>query len=72
MGNFGGDMYCYANSNGAEGQVPDAENQVRMNLVNLVKSGKAKSEGYSWTTTTMNGKEVPVCWVSSEAFPFPQ
>lgn len=72
MGKLGGDMYCYANSNGAEGQVSNAEDLVRMNLVNIVNSGKGNSEGYTWTTTTMNGKTVPVCWVSSEAFPFPQ
>ncbi|MEM3154325.1 MAG: hypothetical protein QW165_02025 [Candidatus Woesearchaeota archaeon] len=72
LGNQGGDVYCYANSYGAEAQIPDSEDRVRLNVLNAVKSGKANYGNYEWTTTIVNGKEVPVCWISAKTFPFPQ
>lgn len=71
-GNYGGDVYCYANSFGAEGQIPDSEDRVRENILNAVRYGSANTNGNEWTTTIANGKEVAVCGISKEAFPFPQ
>jgi hypothetical protein len=71
LGNVGGDVYCYANSVGAEGQKPNSEDLIRQNLLNAVNSGVA-NEKYEWTTTFVNGLEVPVCWISAKTFPFPQ
>ncbi len=72
LGNLGGDVYCYANSFGAEGQIPDSEDRVRQNILNAVNFGSANYNGVEWTTTFINGLEVPVCWVSAKTFPFPQ
>jgi len=72
LGNQGGDVYCYANSFGAEAQKPNSEDLVRLNVLNAVKSGAANYGNYEWTTTMVNGKEVGVCWVSAKTFPFPQ
>jgi hypothetical protein len=71
LGNLGGDVYCYANSFGAEGQIPNSEDLVRENVLNAVRNN-VPNEKYEWTTTTVNGKEVPVCWISAKTFPFPQ
>ncbi len=71
-GNYGGDVYCYANSFGAEQQKPNSEDLVRENILHAVEFGSANVGGYEWTTTIINGKEVPVCWISEKVFPFPQ
>jgi hypothetical protein len=71
IGNQGGDVYCYANSYGAEAQKPDSEDLVRENILNAVRNG-VTNERYEWTITTVNGVEVPVCWISAKTFPFPQ
>ena len=72
LGNVGGDVYCYANSFGAEGQIPDSEDRVRQNILNSVNYGSANYTNVEWTTTFINGLEVPVCWISAKTFPFPQ
>jgi len=71
LGNQGGDVYCYANSYGAEQQKPNSEDLVRENVLNAVRNS-VTNERYEWTITTVNGKEVPVCWISAKTFPFPQ
>jgi hypothetical protein len=71
LGNQGGDVYCYANSYGAEQQKPDSEDLVRENILNAVRNG-VTNERYEWSITTVNGVEVPVCWISAKTFPFPQ
>ncbi len=71
LGNQGGDVYCYANSYGAEQQKPDSEDLVRENVLNAVRNS-VPTERYEWTTTYVNGLEVPVCWISAKTFPFPQ
>ncbi len=67
-GNYGGDVYCYANSFGAEQQIPDSEDRVRENILNAVRQGTANVGDYEWTE--IDG--IPVCWISQKAFPFPQ
>jgi hypothetical protein len=71
-GKLGGDMYCYANSLGAEQQVPNAEDKVRENILIQVVRNPTGMEKFDWTTVMVNGKEVPVCWVSAKTFPFNQ
>ena len=71
-GKLGGDMYCYANSLGAEQQVPNSEDLIRQNILTTVVYNPTGMEKFDWTTTIVNGVEVPVCWVSAKTFPFPQ
>src|SRR3990172_1693712 len=72
LGKLGGDMYCYANSLGAEQQVPNAEDKVRENILITVVQNPTGVEKFGWTTVLINGKDVPVCWVSAKTFPFNQ
>jgi len=72
MGKQGGDMYCYANSIGAEQQKPNSEDLIRENILTQVVEANAGQDRYAWTTANINGKTVPVCWVSAKAYPFDQ
>ena len=72
IGKTGGDMYCYANSLGAEQQVADSEDKIRENILITLVDGTTGVEKYDWGSVTINGKRVPVCWVSAKTFPFPQ
>ncbi|MBI4146772.1 hypothetical protein HY489_05540 [Candidatus Woesearchaeota archaeon] len=73
VGKTGGDMYCYANSLGAEQQVPNSEQLIRQNIIrSLVENQPRSGLAHDWTTATVNGASVPVCWVSDRSFPFPQ
>jgi len=71
IGKIGGDMYCYANSLGAEQQKPNSEDLIRENVLGLVDS-PPKAVVNNWGETRVNGKRVAVCWVSERNFPFPQ
>lgn len=71
-GKLGGDMYCYANSIGAEQQKPNSEDLIRENILTQVVEANAGQDRYLWTTANVNGKTVPVCWVSAKAYPFDQ
>lgn len=71
-GKTGGDVYCYANSIGAEQQKPNAEDLVRENILQGVVAANANQDRFAWTTAQINGKTVPVCWVSAKEFPFDQ
>lgn len=71
IGKTGGDMYCYANSLGAEQQKPNSEDMIRENVLSLVDS-PSKEVSQDWGETRVNGKRVAVCWVSARNFPFPQ
>ena len=72
IGKIGGDVYCYANSNGAEQQVPNAEDWVRNNVRTTLVESKAGQNKFQWSMASVNGIDVPVCWVSALTFPFPQ
>jgi len=73
LGNVGGDMYCYANSVGAEQTSPyNSEDLIRQNIITKLVDNHAGVEKYDWKTINVNGKQVPVCWVSAKTFPFPQ
>jgi hypothetical protein len=65
-------MYCYANSIGAEQQKPNSEDLIRENIIAHLIEANAGQDRYVWTTTNINGKTVPVCWVSAKTFPFDQ
>ena len=65
-------MYCYANSIGAEQQKPNEEDLVRENILQGVVAANANQDRFAWTTTTINSKTVPVCWVSAKEFGFDQ
>ena len=72
IGKFGGDMYCYANSLGAEQQVPNSEGAIRENVLTTLVDNKSGLEKFQWSAVTVNGVRVPVCWVSAKELPFPQ
>lgn len=71
-GTTGGDVYAYASSVGAEGQVPNSEDLIRENILAHLVDGQRGAADHDWGTITVNGKRVPVCWISRETFPFPQ
>ncbi len=71
-GKLGGDMYCYANSLGAEQQKPNSEDLIRENIIITIIDNHTGVEKFDWTTVMINGKEVPVCWVSAKTFAFNQ
>lgn len=71
-GKLGGDMYCYANSLGAEQQVPNSEDLIRENILITVVGNPTGMEKFDWTAVSINGEDVPVCWVSAKTFPFNQ
>lgn len=71
-GNYGGDVFAYANSVGAEQQVPDSEAKIRENILTRLVDGNVGEEKHEWTSVMVNGVRVPVCWISEKTFPFPQ
>lgn len=74
IGKIGGDMYMYMNSVGAEQtmQGKSSEDLNRELILTKLVYGNVGTAKYEWTSVMMNGKEVPVCWVSAKTFPFPQ
>jgi len=72
LGKTGGDVYCYANSVGAEQQVPNSEDLIRENLLIRLVDNDVGVEKYDWGETYVNGKRVPLAWQSQKVFPFPQ
>ena len=72
VGKLGGDMYCYANSLGAEQQVPNSEDLIRENVLTTLVDNKSGNERFDWSSVLVNGVRVPVCWASAKTFPFDQ
>lgn len=72
VGKLGGDMYCFANSLGAEQQVPNSEAQIRENILTTLVDNKSGNERFDWSAVLVNGVRVPVCWASAKTFPFDQ
>lgn len=72
IGKTGGDVYCYANSGGAGEWHDKSEDLIRESIITTLIENDAGLSKYKWSTTTINGKEVPICWVSEKVFPFGQ
>ncbi len=72
LGNTGGWTYFFANSFGAEGQIPNSEDLVRERIVLSIKANNGMLGNHPWGIGTVNGKEVGICWVGANEFPFPQ
>ncbi len=72
LGKIGGDLYCYANSVGAEQQVPDSEAKIRENILIRLVDNDAGVEKYDWGEIYVNGVRVALAWQSEKTFPFPQ
>ncbi len=73
LGKTGGDIACYRNSVGEEGQVANGEKLTRDLLLRKLVDGSGVSTAkHPWKATMINGERVPVCWVSQKEFPFPQ
>jgi len=72
IGKLGGDMYCYANSVGAEQQKPNSEQLVRENILRSLVDAPVHELAHEWSSAMVNGVRVPVCYVSKLNFPFPQ
>lgn len=58
---------CYANSISMQGKEADVRETI---LTRLVKQQNEDPE-MQWSSTTINGEEVPVCWVSEHVLPAP-
>lgn len=71
-GKTGGNMACYKNSVGAEGQIANDEALTRDLILLKLVDGNVGVEKFDWFSTTINGIRTPVCWVSQKTFPFPQ
>ncbi len=66
---FGGTVLAFANSVGGH---PNSENLIRENLITRIKAKGGKLYRHDWEITSVNNKEVAVCWVSEQQFPFAQ
>jgi hypothetical protein len=72
IGKTGGDVYCFANSVGAEAQFPNSEDMIRDLVLQKLVDGDVGKELFDWGETWVNGKRVAVAWQSAKTFPYPQ
>ncbi|VVB81310.1 Uncharacterised protein [uncultured archaeon] len=74
IGKTGGDVYMYMNSVGSEQTMPDksADDLNRELILTKLVYGDVSTARHPWSTVSINGKIVPVCWISKETFPFRQ
>lgn len=71
-GNIGGLTYFFANSVGAEGQVPNSEDLIRERIVLAIRANNGKLGYHDWGILQINGKEVATCYIGARPFPFDQ